>query len=69
MDGKVGSCEWIRAPRYVPLRDRYKAGKVCTVRGMTVTVYSVDLDRMQAIVRPHDNPVNLIAVDMDELEG
>lgn len=63
------TCDWGQDHRYVPLRERYKPGKECEVRGMKVTVFSVDLDRMQAIVRPHDNPVNLIAVDMDELEG
>jgi hypothetical protein len=62
------SCDWGQDHRYVPLRERFKAGQEYEVNGEKVTVYEVDLERMVCIVRPHSNPVNLVAIEMEDLE-
>lgn len=62
------SCHWGHEKRYVPLQERFKPGQEYEVNGEKVTVYEVDLERMVCIVRPHANPINLVAVEMEELE-
>lgn len=62
------TCDWGQGKRYLPLRERFKPGQEYEVKGEKVTVYEVDLERMVCIVRPHSNPINLVAVEMDQLE-
>lgn len=61
------SCTWGQGKRYLPLHERFKPGQEYEVKGERVTIYEVDLDRMVVIVRPHTNPVNLVAVPIDDL--
>lgn len=61
-------CDWGQRQAYVPLRERIKPGAQFVCQGKEVTVYSVDLSSNTCIVRPHENPVDLVVVDIDELE-
>jgi hypothetical protein len=60
-------CPW-HHQTYVPLRERFRPGMQFVCQGKQVTIFSVDFDRGTCIVRPHDNPVDLVVVALDELE-